>query len=80
MTVENGMLTLTGERKFEREEGDKRKYHRVERAYGGFARSFALPDDGDTSNVDAQFKGGILNIRIAKSEEARPKQIEVKVN
>ena len=80
VTVENGMLTITGERKFEKEEGDKKKYHRVERAYGCFARSFALPDDSDTSSVDAQFKDGILDIRIAKSEAARPKQIEVKVN
>ena len=80
VTVENGMLTITGERKFEKVEGDKKKYHRVERAYGCFARSFALPDDGDTSSVDAQFKEGVLNIRIAKSEAARPKQIEVKVN
>jgi HSP20 family protein len=80
VTVENGMLTITGERKFEKEEGDKKKYHRVERAYGCFARSFALPDDSDTSSVDAQFKDGVLDIRIAKSEAARPKQIEVKVN
>lgn len=80
VTVENGMLTITGERKFEKEEGDRKKYHRVERAYGCFARSFSLPDDSDTSSVDAQFKDGMLDIRIAKSEAARPKQIEVKVN
>lgn len=80
VTVENGMLTITGERKFEKEEGDKKKYHRVERAYGCFARSFSLPDDSDTSSVEAQFKDGVLDIRIAKSEAARPKQIEVKVN
>lgn len=80
VTVENGTLTVTGERKFEKEEGDKKKYHRVERAYGCFARSFALPEDSDVSNIDAQFKDGMLNIRIAKSEAARPKQIEVKVN
>lgn len=80
VTVENGMLMITGERKFEKIEGDTKKYHRVERAYGCFARSFALPDDGDPSKVDAQFIDGMLNIRIAKSETARPKQIEVKVN
>jgi HSP20 family protein len=80
VTLENGMLTIAGERRLEKEEGDKKKYHRVERSYGCFARSFALPDDSDTSSVDAQFKDGILDIRIAKSEAARPKQIEVKVN
>ena len=52
----------------------------MERAYGCFARGFALPDDSDTANVDARFKDGMLDIRIAKSEAARPKQIEVKVN
>src|SRR4051812_9732316 len=55
VTVENGVLTVTGERKFEKEEKDKR-YHRIERSYGSFARSFALPDDGDASKVNAEFK------------------------
>lgn len=80
VTVENGMLTVTGERKLVKEEGDKKKYHRVERAYGCFARSFALPDDSDTSKVEAKFREGLLHIRIGKSENARPKQIEVNVN
>lgn len=79
VTVENGVLTITGERKFEKEEKGK-KYHRVERSYGSFARTFALPDDGDAAKVNAEFKDGMLKVRIAKSEAARPRQIEVKVN
>jgi HSP20 family protein len=79
VTMENGVLTVTGERQFEKEEKNK-KWHRVERAYGSFARSFALPDDGDAAKVNAEFKDGILKVHVAKSEAARPKQIEVKVN
>ncbi len=79
VTVENGVLIITGERKFEKEETNK-KWHRVERSYGSFARTFALPDDGDTGKVNAEFKDGMLNVRVAKSEAARPKQIEVKVS
>ena len=79
VTMENGVLTFTGERKFEKEEHNK-KWHRVERSYGSFARSFALPDDGDAAKVNAEFKEGILKVRVAKSEAARPKQIEVKVS
>ena len=79
VTMENGTLTITGERKFEKEEKNK-TYHRVERSYGSFARSFALPDNGDAEKVNAEFKDGILKVRVAKRESARPKQIEVKVN
>ena len=77
VNVENGVLTITGERKFEKEEKNK-KYHRVERSYGTFARSFTLPNDGDAAKVNAEFKDGMLRIRVAKSEAARPRQIEVK--
>ncbi len=77
VTLENGMLTITGERKFEKEEKNK-KYHRVERSYGTFARSFTLPNDGDAAKVNAEFKDGMLRVRVAKSEASRPKQIEVK--
>jgi HSP20 family protein len=79
VTVENGVLTLTGERKFEKEEKG-RKYHRVERAYGSFTRSFTLPDDADAAKVNAEFKDGLLSVRVAKHEAARPKTIEVKVS
>ena len=79
VTVENGLLTISGERKFEKEEKGKR-YHRVERAYGSFTRCFSLPDDTDTSKVNAEFKDGILKVHVAKGEQARPKQIEIKGN
>jgi HSP20 family protein len=78
VTVENGVLTISGERKFEKEE-NKKKYHRVERGYGTFMRSFALPDDADFSKVNAEFKNGMLTVHVPKSEHAQPKQIEVKV-
>ena len=78
VTVENGVLTISGERKFEKEEKNK-KYHRVERAYGRFARSFALPDNADASKVKAEFKDGMLTVHLPKSEKAKPKQIEVKI-
>jgi len=77
VTLENGILTITGERKVEKEEKNKKR-HLIERSYGSFARSFSLPSDGDASKVDAEFKDGILRVRVAKSEAARPKQIEVK--
>ena len=76
--VENGVLTMSGERKFEKEE-KKRKFHRVERGYGTFVRSFTLPDDADASKVKAEFKNGLLTVHLPKSERAKPKQIEVNV-
>ena len=78
VTVEDGVLTLTGERKFEKEEKGK-KYHRIERSYGRFARTFALPDNIDAGKINATFKEGILTVTVAKSENAKPKQIEVKI-
>jgi len=79
VTVENGTLNLSGERKLEKEEKGKR-YHRVERAYGSFVRSFTLPDDADPGQVSAEFKDGVLKVHVVKSEAAKPKQIEVKVS
>jgi len=79
VTVENGVLTITGERKFEKEEKDK-KYHRIERSYGNFLRSFTLPDAADGSKVNAEFKDGVLKVHLPKSEKARPKAVEVKVS
>ena len=79
VTVENGVLLITGERKIEKEDTQK-KYHRIERSYGTFARSFLLPDDGDPGKISAQFKDGLLKVHIAKSETSKPKQIEVKVS
>lgn len=78
VTVENGALTISGERHFEKEEKGI-KYHRVERAYGSFARSFMLPEHADPSKVHAEFKDGVLKIHVTKHANAQPKAIEVKV-
>jgi HSP20 family protein len=79
VTVANGVLTITGERKLEKEEKDK-KYHRMERSYGSFLRSFTLPDAADGAKVIAEFKDGLLKVHLPKSEKAQPKAIEVKVS
>ena len=78
VTIHDGVLTLQGERKLEREEKNK-KYHRVERAYGTFARSFTLPENVDDNSVKARHKDGMLYLHLGKTEEAKPKSIEVKV-
>ena len=78
VTVENGVLTISGERKFEKEE-KKKKYHRIERAYGTFVRSFTLPDVADAGKVKAEFKNGVLTVHVPKSEKAKPKQVEVNI-
>ena len=78
VTVHNGVLTIQGERKQEREEQGK-KFHRVERFYGSFTRSFTLPVNVDETKISALFKDGVLNLQIQKTEEAKPKSIEVKV-
>lgn len=78
LNVHDDVLTITGERKYEKEEKGK-KYHRVERAYGRFMRSFTLPEDADGTKVTAEYKDGLLNVRLPKSEKAKPKTIEVKV-
>jgi HSP20 family protein len=74
LNVENGVLTLEGERKFEKELNEK-NYHRVERSYGRFYRSFALPANVDVSHVNANLVDGILKIELPKKEEAKPKSI-----
>jgi HSP20 family protein len=79
VTLENGVLSITGERAGEKEE-TTRKYHLMERSYGAFARSFALPADGDPKKVQASFKDGVLTVRVPKSDEAKPKLIEVKTS
>ena len=78
VTVENGALTLSGERDLERRVETK-TFHRVERSHGTFTRSFTLPDDVDPESVAANFKDGLLEIPITKREEALPKSIEVRV-
>jgi len=78
VTVQDDVLTITGERRYEKEENGKR-YHRVERAYGSFARSFALPEDADGDKVAADFKDGVLKVHLPKSAKAKPKSIDVKI-
>lgn len=78
LNVHDDILTISGERKYEKEEKGK-KYHRVERAYGSFTRSFTLPEDADESKVSAEYKEGVLKVHLPKSEKAKPKAIEVKV-
>lgn len=77
--VHNDVLTISGERKYEKEEKGK-KYHRVERAYGSFMRSFTLPEDADANKISAECKDGMLKVHLPKSEKAKPKSIEVKVS
>ena len=79
VNVHQGVLTIQGERKMEREETNK-KYHRVERSYGSFARSFTLPEDVEEDGVRARFKDGMLHVHLAKTEQARPKSIDVKID
>ena len=78
VTVEDGVLTLSGERDLERTVEGK-TYHRIERSHGTFSRSFTLPEDSDAESVAAQFTNGVLAVRVAKREEALRKSIEVHV-
>jgi HSP20 family protein len=79
VNVEDGILTITGERKFEKEEKGK-KYHRIERSYGNFTRSFTLPEVVKSDKVSAEFKDGLLHVRLPKDENAKPKSIAIKVS
>lgn len=79
ITFSNGTLKIEGERQKEKEEKNV-NYHRVERVYGKFCRSFQLPSSIQQNKISAEFKDGILTIHLPKSEEAKPKVIEVKVS
>ncbi len=78
VTMENGVLSISGERKVEKEEKNK-KYHRIERSIGTFERTFTVPEDADPSKIAAEFKEGVLTVHLPKSPAAKPKPIEVKV-
>ena len=78
INVHDDVLTVSGERQYEKEEKGK-KYYRVERAYGSFMRSFALPENADGSKISAEYKDGVLKIHLPKSEQAKKKAIEVKI-
>jgi HSP20 family protein len=79
VTAEEGTLTIMGERRFEKEQKG-RKYHRVERSYGSFARSFSIPADANPAKVSAEFKDGVLTVHMVKDEKAKPQHVEVKVS
>lgn len=79
ISIHDDVLSIAGERKYEKEEKGK-KYHRVERAYGSFLRSFTLPEDADAGRISADYKDGVLKVHLAKSEKTKPKSVEVKVS
>ncbi len=76
--VENQTLTIAGERRFEKQEAGK-GYHRIERNYGSFVRSFSVPNTFDTENIAAEFKNGVLSVTLPKKEAAKPRQVKVEV-
>jgi HSP20 family protein len=78
ISLESNILTIKGEKKQEKEEQSK-NLHRIERSYGSFQRSFTLPTTVKSDKIDAVFKDGVLSVSLPKAEEAKPKQIEVKV-
>ena len=77
VTVENGVLVITGERRAEKEEKGRR-YRRIERSHGSFVRSFTVPEDADSGKVGASFKDGLLIVTLPKSEKAKPLSVDVK--
>jgi len=78
LTVEDNTLTLRGEKKLNTEVAEEH-FHRIERSYGSFARSFALPPTVDASKVNAEYKAGVLTVRLPLREEAKPRHIKVAV-
>ena len=77
--VESNALTLSGQKKAEQEVNEDR-YHRIERTYGHFSRTFGLPPTVDTGKIAAEYKNGVLTVRLPQREDARPKQIQVEIN
>lgn len=77
ISIENNVLTIHGERKFEKKD-DGDNFHRVERSYGSFTRSFTLPPTVRSENANAEFENGLLRLTLAKREEAKPRRIEIK--
>lgn len=78
VSVDNGVLSIQGEKSQEKEEKGK-KFHRIERSYGSFSRSFTLPDNVDATQVKASFKDGVLHLQVPKTAESKPKAIDVKI-
>jgi len=79
INIEDNVLTLKGERKFEKETKEE-NYHRIERSYGSFSRSFTLPGSVDKEKVKASYKNGVLKITMPKKEESKPKQVTIDVD
>ena len=77
VTTDNGVLSVRGEKREERKEGNEEQYHLVERAYGSFSRSFQLPKNLDESKIDAKFEHGVLTVRIPKAALPQPKKIQI---
>jgi len=77
--MENNMLTIRGERKFEKSVKEE-NYLRVERSYGAFSRSFSLPNTVNTEGIKAEYKNGVLTLMLPKREESKPKQIKISTN
>ena len=78
ITVDNGTLTIKGEKKFSADVKEE-QFHRVERRYGSFSRSFSLPQTVDATRVSAEYKNGVLTVRLPLREEAKPRQVKVNV-
>jgi len=78
--IENGTLTLRGERKFEKATDEKGGYHRIERNYGSFERVFTLPDTVDAEHVKADYKNGVLTVTLPKKEIAKPRQVKIGIS
>lgn len=76
ITLENNVLRLSGERKFEKDV-EKENYHRIERTYGAFSRAFALPQQVNPEGVQAAFENGILTVTVPKAEQAKPRKISI---
>ncbi len=79
VSVDNGVMTVRGERKQEQEEKGK-KFHRIERHYGSFSRSFTLPENVDSGKIKASFKDGMLTLQLPKTAESKPKAIAVSID
>jgi HSP20 family protein len=77
--VENQTLTIAGERRFEQAATPNKGFHRIERNYGKFVRSFAVPNTFDTDHIAAAYPNGVLNVSLPKKEAAKPRQIKIEV-
>lgn len=77
--VDDGVLAIKGERKFDEKE-ISRKFHRLERSYGSFFRTFTLPDDADAASASAEFKNGVLQLRLPKTNRAKVKELKIRIS